>query len=158
VEDLGLITPDVVKLRDELGYPGMKVLQFAFDSGPDNPYLPHNYHHHCVVYTGTHDNDTTSGWFAGQPAERRQSVLDYLGMPGDQIAWDLIRLALMSVADLAIVPFQDVLGLGSEARFNRPGQAEGNWEWRFRWDQVHPKHLEQLGHLTQIYGRTPQPR
>ena len=157
VEDLGLITPDVVKLRDELGYPGMKVLQFAFDSGPDNPYLPHNYHHHCVVYTGTHDNDTTSGWFAGQPTERRQAVLDYLGTPSDQIHWDLIRLALMSVADLAIVPLQDVLGLGSEARFNRPGQAEGNWEWRFRWDQVHPKNLEQLGHLTQIYGRTPRP-
>ena len=152
-----MITPAVVELRDQLGYPGMKVLQFAFDSGPDNPYLPHNYHRHCVVYTGTHDNDTTRGWFTALPSDRREAILDYLGVTGEQIHWDFIRAALASVADLAIVPLQDVLGLGSEARFNRPGEPEGHWEWRFRWEQLDPQCVDKLAHLSEIYGRAPRP-
>src|SRR5581483_6720589 len=153
VEDLGYITPDVVALRQRLGYPGMKVLQFAWDSGPTNPFLPHNFEPNCVVYTGTHDNDTTLGWFrSATPAERAHAT-QYMGVSGEDIAWDLIRLAFASVADLAIVPVQDVLSLDTDARMNFPGRAEGNWAWRLRHDQLRDEHADRLRHLSTTFGR-----
>jgi 4-alpha-glucanotransferase len=143
----------VEELRDELGFPGMKVLQFAFSGDPDDIYLPHNYLPHCVVYTGTHDNDTTLGWWrALQPQDRRKIQL-YLGRDGGDISWDFIRLALASVAELAIVPMQDALGLGSEARMNTPGQAGGNWGWRYTPDMLTIELVERLRGLTALYGR-----
>jgi len=135
-EDLGVITPAVEELRDYCGFPGMKILQFAFDSGPDNPYLPHNHEKNCVVYTGTHDNNTTQGWFDELTPVRRKDVVEYIGCSGKQIANGLLRTALMSVADTVIVPFQDLLGLSSDARMNVPGTASGNWEWRFSWSMI----------------------
>ena len=157
VEDLGLITPDVVALREDLGLPGMKVLQFAFDSGPSNAYLPHNYRRECVVYPGTHDNQTTIGWFQSRPEAERQAIQRYLGHDGSDIAWDLIRLALASVADTAILPLQDVMRLGDEARMNTPGRAMGNWGWRYLSHQLHPGLAAGLGELTATYGRRAAP-
>ncbi len=157
VEDLGLITPDVVALRQMLGFPGMKVLQFAFDQDPDNPYLPHNYDRNCVVYTGTHDNQTTVGWFHTLDEQARRQVQTYIGKDAADIAWDFIRLALMSVADLAIVPLQDVMRLGDEARMNTPGRAWGNWSWRFLPHQLHHGLAAGLGDLTDAYGRRARP-
>lgn len=156
VEDLGMITPEVLALRDRLGYPGMKVLQFAFDGGASNAYLPHNYERNCVAYTATHDNDTTVGWYASLNERERSRVLRYLGTDGRDIAWEMIRLAFGSVANTAMVPLQDVLRLGSEARMNFPGRAEGNWAWRYASDQLTQAHLARLRDLTEIYGRTPR--
>ncbi|MDQ3696321.1 MAG: 4-alpha-glucanotransferase [Chloroflexota bacterium] len=153
VEDLGLITADVTALRDELGLPGMKVLQFAFDSGPASMYLPHTFDHHCVVYPATHDNQTTIGWFASISDDDRQSVQRYLGTDGSDIAWDLIRLALASTAGMAIVPLQDVMRLGDDARMNTPGQPTGNWGWRFLPHMLHPGLASALAELTWTYGR-----
>jgi 4-alpha-glucanotransferase len=153
VEDLGVITPDVVSLRETLGFPGMKVLQFAFENDPANVYLPHNYEPHSVVYTATHDNQTTVGWFQARGERERQAVQGYLGRDGADIAWDLIRTALASVANTAIVPMQDVLRLGDEARMNVPGQPIGNWSWRMRWDQLDDGLADGLRTLTTIYGR-----
>jgi 4-alpha-glucanotransferase len=155
VEDLGLITGRVKALRDELGFPGMKVLQFAFSGDPDDAYLPHNYEHNCVVYTGTHDNDTTLGWWNSLDQRERARVQVYLGRHGDDISWDLIRLALMSVADRAIFPLQDVLGIGSEGRMNTPGRTRGNWGWRISDDMLNDRVRERLRGLTEIYGRAP---
>ncbi len=155
-EDLGIITPEVEALRDTLGYPGMKVLQFAFGGDARNPYLPHNFERRCVVYTGTHDNDTTVGWFNSRPRQERASILRYLGRDGSEIHWDLLRLALASVADVAVAPLQDVLGLGSEARMNLPGQPSGNWSWRFTADQLSPQLAARLGELAATYGRGQQ--
>lgn len=153
-EDLGLITEEVRELLAATGFPGMKVLQFAFGSGPTNPYLPHNYADpNCVVYTGTHDNDTTRGWFASLSDDDRRQVTRYLGTGGDSIAYDLMRLALGSIARTAIVPLQDVLGLGSEARVNTPGAPEGNWSWRLMAEQMEPARAECLAELTALYGR-----
>ncbi len=155
-EDLGVITPDVDALRHEFRLPGMRILQFAFDEAGDNTnaYLPHNYDRNTVVYTGTHDNNTTQGWWAeASPALRRQ-VLDYLGTgDGHDIHWQLIRAACASVADTAIHPLQDVLGLGTEHRMNLPGQGEGHWEWRFTWGQVQPFHAERLARFGSLYRR-----
>lgn len=157
-EDLGLITPEVRALLAELGYPGMKVLQFAFDSGPSNLYLPHNYDDpNYVVYTGTHDNDTTRGWYDSLGEGTRDFVRRYLGTSGADIAWDLVRLALASIADTAIVPLQDLLDLGSEARMNRPGAPEGNWRWRVLAEQLTPAVAARLAELTWLYGRTREP-
>lgn len=153
VEDLGLITPDVHELREQLGYPGMRVLQFAFGGGSDNPYLPHNYESNTVVYTGTHDNDTTLGWFWSCPPRERANALRYLGTDGQDIVGDLIRLAHMSVAKAAIVPLQDVLELGSEARMNVPGTASGNWEWRYQEEALTGERARRLAALSQTYGR-----
>ena len=153
-EDLGVITPAVNALRKQLGFPGMRVLQFAFDHNPDNTYLPHNYEADTVVYTGTHDNDTSQGWWASLPEHERDYVRRYLSIDGNWIHWDLIRAASASVAAFAIFPMQDVLGLDSAHRMNRPGEATGSWEWRFFWDQVAPWHAERLAELTQMYGRT----
>ena len=153
VEDLGLITEDVRELQRRVGYPGMYVLQFAFDSDARNPYLPHNHERNAVVYTGTHDNDTTRGWWEQLPDERRQYVLRYLGYEPADVVDAFARLALASVANLAVLPWQDVLGLGSEARMNVPGRPEGNWGWRFRWEQVPRGRVEWLAHLAELYGR-----
>ena len=153
-EDLGIITPAVEQLRDAGGFPGMKVLQFAFGSGPDNPYLPHNYTTlRCVVYTGTHDNDTTAGWFAQLPPEERAYVCRYLDSDGTEIHWDMIRLAMLSIAEMAVVPLQDVLGLGSEARMNLPGRPHGNWTWRCPAGALTDAVAKRLRQLALDYGR-----
>ena len=164
-EDLGVITPEVDALREQFGFPGMRVLQFAFGSDPKaDDYRPHNYPRNCVVYTGTHDNDTTIGWFRGedvkdstQSKEERQRetqvALNYLGTDGREINWDFIRLALMSAADTAIIPMQDILGLGSEARMNLPARAEGNWCWRFTPDLLTEEIKARLRKLTALSGR-----
>jgi 4-alpha-glucanotransferase len=162
-EDLGIITSDVVELRDRFGFPGMRVLQFAFLSGqPGDLHLPHNYPRNCVVYTGTHDNDTTVGWFRGGGANtvpedvrrrERERALRYAGGDGREINWDMIRLALMSVANTAIVPLQDILGLGGEARMNTPGTERGNWLWRFRAEMLKGGVGERLSGMVEMYGR-----
>lgn len=157
VEDLGVITADVIALRESLGLPGMKVLQFAFGEDPDNAYLPHNYERNDVVYTATHDNQTTIGWFNGLPEPTRVAVQRYIGRDGSDIAWDMMRLALWSVADLAIVSLQDVMRLGDEARMNTPGRPGGNWTWRYLPHQLHDGLAAGLGDLTTTYGRRARP-
>jgi len=154
-EDLGVITPDVDSLRRQLGFPGMRVLQFAWaqPDGSANRYLPHNHEPDAVTLTGTHDNDTTAGWWAAASEPVRQHVREYLATDGSEIAWDFIRAAFASVSDLAIVPLQDVLGLSSEDRMNVPGQASGNWGWRFSWAQVRREHAERLLRLARLFGR-----
>jgi 4-alpha-glucanotransferase len=155
-EDLGDITPEVTDLLNELGFPGMKILQFAFGSGSGNPYLPHGYSRNCVAYTGTHDNDTTLGWFNHLSYDEQKAVERYVGSLNHQeVHWYLIRLALSSVADWTIFPLQDVLGLGSEARMNTPGTAEGNWGWRYREDALTNDLRDRLRNLTETYGRIP---
>lgn len=152
-EDLGVITEDVTALRDGLRLPGMKILQFAFDGGPDNPYLPHQHRPLCVVYTGTHDNDTSLGWWQGLDASAQAHVLDYLGHPGEAMPRPLLRAALASVARLAVIPLQDLLELDGDHRMNRPGVAEGNWRWRFEWDMVPAGLGERLLAWNRLYGR-----
>jgi 4-alpha-glucanotransferase len=152
-EDLGVLTKRVIRLRDELGLPGMRVLQFAFDGDPDNLYLPHNYDRNTVVYTGTHDNDTVRGWFAAADQGLQHRVRTYLGRDGGDISWDLIRVALSSVADWAVIPLQDVLDLGTEARMNVPGQLGGNWSWRFPSEALTDWVGVRLRDLTSLYGR-----
>ncbi len=152
-EDLGIITPEVEALRDAYALPGMKVLLFAFGGDADNVYLPHNYERHCVVYTGTHDNDTAMGWLASASDEERHHARTYLGTDGHDFAWDLIRLGQSSVADTFIAPMQDLLSLGSEARMNFPGRATGNWTWRVPNDVVNEALAERLRMLTETYGR-----
>jgi 4-alpha-glucanotransferase len=151
-EDLGTITPDVRALLEDLGLPGMKVLQFAFYE-PDSPYLPHRHVPNAVVYTGTHDNDTARGWWSTLTAEERGRVHDYLGSTGIEIEWDLIRAAQASVADRAIVPVQDVFGLGSEGRMNTPALAAGNWSWRAREEDFRPDRADRLARLARLTGR-----
>jgi 4-alpha-glucanotransferase len=161
-EDLGVITPDVVALREEFGFPGMRILQFGFGSDSKNIDLPHNYVPNVVAYTGTHDNDTTVGWFnsvAGEGSTRtaeqiereRKFCMDYLNTDGKEIHWDLIRGVLASVANTAIVPLQDLLGLGTEARMNLPNSTEGNWAWRYK--SIPETIAPRLKELTQLYGR-----
>ena len=152
-EDLGLITEEVRALREKFSLPGMRVLQFAFDGGADNPYLPHRHEANSVAYTGTHDNDTTLAWYEALPADRQAYVLDYLGAPGDAMPWPLLRAALGSVAVLAVLPMQDVLALGAGYRMNTPGTTTGNWRWRLAWDQLTPQSLAKLQHMVQLYGR-----
>lgn len=156
-EDLGLITEDVDLLRKRFGMPGMRVLHFAF-SDAENKYLPHNFdEQNTVVYTGTHDNDTTRGWYTTLPEKERDLVRRYLGRDGSDIAWDLIRLAWSSVADTAIAPLQDVLDLGVEARMNTPGKAEHNWCWRLNDGALTDAMLARLAEMTAIYGRESRP-
>ena len=165
-EDLGVITPDVEKLRDDFGFPGMRILQFAFSSDTKNIDLPHNYHQNVVVYTGTHDNDTSVGWFnsiAGESSTRtaeqieceRKFCLKYLRTDGQRIHWDFIHAVLASVANTAIVPLQDVLGLGSEARMNLPNSTSENWLWRFNEKDLTNDLASELRELTSLYGRMP---
>jgi 4-alpha-glucanotransferase len=152
-EDLGVITDEVVSLRQRSGLPGMKVLQFAFGDGPDNPYLPHNYSSGFVAYTGTHDNNTSSGWFETADEQERDFCLRYLNTHGEQIAWDLIRSAWSSVAAWSIAPMQDVLGLGPQARMNVPGRPGGNWRWRLRESELTDELASRLRELNHRYGR-----
>ncbi len=154
-EDLGVITPDVVELREEFGLPGMHILQFAFATDAHDAGLPHNFDRATVVYSGTHDNDTTVGWFNSIDDAQRQRVLDYLGTRGFDIGWDFIELGLSSVADVALFPLQDVLRLGTTARMNLPGKADGNWGWRFDWNSISDAHILGLRKLNDLYGRTP---
>jgi len=150
-EDLGIITPEVEKLRDDFGLPGMKVLQFAFGGGADNPYLPHNYPKRCVAYTGTHDNDTTVGWF--EKEADTEAVVAYLARSDEEIEWKMIREATASTALFSVVPMQDLLGLGSFARMNTPGEAEGNWRWRMTARQMEEADWARLKALAERYGR-----
>lgn len=152
-EDLGVITPEVEALRDRYDLPGMKILQFAFDSDAANPYLPHNHSINSVVYTGTHDNDTTKGWFHSLSPHSITRMYNYLGLPGTEPVQDLIRVALMSVARTAIIPLQDLLELPTEARMNRPGVALGNWGWRYQSTQLKPGLAEYYADLLSRYGR-----
>ncbi len=151
-EDLGVITPEVEALRDRFGFPGMKILQFAF-SDPSNAYLPHHHVPNCVVYTGTHDNDTTQGWYDAATPQERDFVRRYVGCDGTDATWDLIRLGMRSVADRAVFPLQDLLGLGSEARLNTPGKASGNWSWRYRAEVLTDALAGRLADLTVLYAR-----
>ena len=153
-EDLGDISPDVRQLLEELGFPGMKVLQFAF-YGADSEYLPHRHTPNFVVYTGTHDNDTARGWYAALKPEERERVFDYLGCDGRDVEWALIRAAYGSVAERAIVPLQDVLGLGSEARMNTPSEPADNWRWRAPADAWRPDLAARLRRMALLSGRLP---
>lgn len=152
-EDLGIITEEVEALRDDFALPGMKILQFAFDGNSNNPYLPMNYPHNCVVYTGTHDNDTTLGWFEHLNDFQKQRVYDYLGWSSMPMPNVLIHAAMASVANLAIIPMQDVLRLGSPDRMNTPGTIEGNWHWRFDWSQLTGDKVDYLAHLIGLFDR-----
>ncbi len=157
-EDLGLITPEVHALRDRLGIPGMKVLQFAFGDPGAHIYLPHSYVPNCVAYTGTHDNDTTLGWWrSGASKEERAHVQAYLGPLNEDVGWAFIRAAFASVARMAVVPLQDVLGLGSEARMNTPSRIEGNWGWRMGPGLLTAELSDKLAALTAMCDRVPRP-
>jgi 4-alpha-glucanotransferase len=152
-EDLGVITPEVEALRDRCGFPGMKILQFAFGSGPGNPYLPHNHVSNCVVYTGTHDNDTSAGWLAGRAGGEMRHLQQYLPQVAAGGAWELVRAVQASVADSAIVPLQDLLGLGSEARMNLPGTPSGNWGWRCPPGALTEQAAQKMREVSVLYGR-----
>jgi len=159
VEDLGEVTAEVEELRDSFELPGMKILQFAFGGGSDNIHRPHNYDRNCVVYTGTHDSDTVRGWYkartrkkGGNP-EEADFCRRYLQTDGKEIHWDFIRAALASVANTAIIPLQDVLGLDNRARMNIPATNEGNWQWRAKDGQIRPEMVDRLRELTELYGR-----
>ena len=152
-EDLGEPDPGVYELRDHYRFPGMKVLQFAWASDGQDPFLPHNYDKRCVVYTGTHDNDTTRGWYEKAPERERDYLRRYLRVDGHDVAWDMIRLAMMSPANMAIVPLQDCLNLGSEARMNTPAVASGNWSWRFLSHQLSESVRDGLADMCDLYGR-----
>ena len=156
-EDLGVITPDVEALRNRFGLPGMRIVQFAFGRMAEERFLPHNYARHTVVYTGTHDNDTTLGWHATLGAAGLREFRRYIPAVEGDAAWDLLRTAWASVADLAVVPLQDVLSLGTEARMNFPGTAQGNWRWRLADVALTAKALEHLRELTEIFDRLAKP-
>ncbi len=155
-EDLGFLTPSVRKLLEDTGFPGMKVLQFAFDSRETSNYLPYFYPHNCVVYTGTHDNDTVRGWYKALTKEDRKLAVDYMNnadSPEEEISWDFIRLALSSVADLAVIPIQDYLELGGEARINLPSTLGGNWIWRMKEGEFTPAIIKRCRQMNRLYGR-----
>ena len=156
-EDLGVITAEVTALRQRFGFPGMRILQFAWgeQDGGRNAYLPHNHTRDTVVYPGTHDNDTTVGWWQSVPEAVRHHLREYLACDGGDIAWTLLRTASASVANLALFPMQDVLRLDGSQRMNTPGTAQGNWAWRFTWEQVQPTHAAGLVRLGQLYNRLP---
>ncbi|MCD6561839.1 MAG: 4-alpha-glucanotransferase [Deltaproteobacteria bacterium] len=156
-EDLGFITPDVKEIMHHFQFPGMKLLLFAFgDDLSANPYIPHNLVKNCVIYTGTHDNNTARGWFEKEAGpEVKERLFDYLGreITAEEVAWELVRLAMMSIANTAILPVQDILGLGEEARMNRPSTTKGNWQWRLLPDQLTSPVEKRLLKMTEIYGR-----
>ncbi len=154
-EDLGVITPEVDALREQFHWPGMRILQFAFGGATEDRFLPHSYERNTVVYTGTHDNDTTRGWFAMATPKEQAFVRRYVGEADEaSVVWKLIRLAWASVADLAVAPLQDVLNLDGAARMNLPGRAAGNWAWRYRAEQLTEKHLTDLADLTELFARS----
>lgn len=152
-EDLGIITEAVDELRNRFSIPGMKILQFAFGGGAENPYLPQNYEKNCVVYTGTHDNDTTLSWFNELDESLQAHVLDYLGKPSEAMPWPMIRAGLSSVSRLCMIPMQDLLALGEGHRMNTPGTQEGNWQWRYAREQIPEELAGKLLHLNKLYGR-----
>jgi 4-alpha-glucanotransferase len=152
-EDLGIITPDVEALRRKFGFPGMRILQFAFSGDATNRYLPHNHEPDTVIYAGTHDNNTAAGWWAAATEHERHYARGYLGTDGHDMPWTLIRCGMASVADTAVHSMQDVLALPAECRMNFPGHGEGCWGWRFRWSQIHPWHAARLAELSRLYGR-----
>jgi 4-alpha-glucanotransferase len=153
-EDLGVITPDVVELREKFNLPGMKVFQFAFSEGPEDPFLPHNYPENCVVYTGTHDNDTTRGWFTEASDQEREFCRKYLNRDSSNIAWDMMRAIWGSVAVFSLAPMQDLLNLGSEARMNYPGRPSGNWDWRMRASDMDKQLIRRLKEMNYLYSRS----
>ncbi len=155
-EDLGEITPDVIAMRDQLGLPGMKILQFAFAADPEDLFLPHNYVRNCVAYTGTHDNDTTLGWYQSAPENERDLARRYLARSGEDIAWDMIRAVWSSVAVYALAPLQDFLSLGNEARMNYPGRASGNWTWRFPAYALDEMLKARIKETNFLYSRLPE--
>jgi 4-alpha-glucanotransferase len=155
-EDLGLITPDVIELRENCGFPGMKILQFAFGTDAENDYLPHNFNPACVVYTGTHDNDTVQGWWSNASQQERLFARSYLAADSHDIHWSMIRAACNSVANLAVFPLQDVMGLDASHRMNQPGTLGGNnWVWRFDWNTLGSEAGQALGVITAASGRGP---
>ncbi|CAD5366438.1 4-alpha-glucanotransferase [Rubrivivax sp. A210] len=153
-EDLGIITPDVDALRKQFGFPGMRILQFAFAGDAADRFLPHNHEPDTVVYPGTHDNDTVAGWWAAASDHERHFARGYLATDGHDMPWTLIRAAMASVADTAVHPMQDVLALPTEHRMNFPGQESGWWGWRFQWGHVQAWHAARLAELARLYGRT----
>jgi 4-alpha-glucanotransferase len=155
-EDLGLITPGVVALRDQFDFPGMKILQFAFGGERNNDFLPHTFPANCVVYTGTHDNDTVIGWYNSASEDERDHFRRYMAVDGRDAAWDMIRMAYMSVADTAVATMQDLMRLGTEARMNFPGKVGGYWRWRYTADMLTPYVARGLRELTVLYGREPK--
>jgi 4-alpha-glucanotransferase len=156
-EDLGVISDDVVLAMEDFSFPGMKVLQFAFGEGmPQNPYIPHNHRRNCVVYAGTHDNDTAAGWWKSAPADEKKNFLDYAGLKSispEQAADELIRMALSSPADLAVITAQDILRLGTEARMNTPSTTGGNWKWRLESLAPLERELGRIAALNVLFGR-----
>ncbi len=152
-EDLGVVTPSVEELRDRFQFPGMKILQFAFESDSANSFLPHNYTQNCVVYTGTHDNDTTIGWYHTAPESEKHKVREYTRSDGSEIHWDLIRLGMLSVADQAIFPFQDFMDLGAEHRMNIPGTISNNWIWRYTDKMLNAIDKDRIRHLVYLSNR-----
>jgi 4-alpha-glucanotransferase len=157
-EDLGLITPGVVALRDKYNLPGMKVLQFAFHENNDDPFLPHNHIPNCVVYTGTHDNNTTIGWWRTGEATRaaKRSLTRYVGHKIEHANWELIRVGMASPAHTFIIPFQDIISADQRARMNTPGSASGNWSWRFAPAALEGKSKARLAQWTQFFARGPK--
>ncbi len=157
-EDLGDLTPSVLDLRDATGLPGMAILQFAYGGEADNAYLPHNLRPNCIIYPGTHDNDTTLGWYASAPEKTRDHVRRYHRIDGHEVGWDFIRASYASVANLAVIPLQDLLSLGSSARFNTPGLPAGNWQWRATAAQLQRQQANSASYLrglAELYGRLP---
>lgn len=149
-EDLGEITPKVRELKEQTGFPGMAILQFAFGGKADNPYLPHNLIADSIIYPGTHDNDTTLGWYQDATPETQDQVRRYFSISGEEISWDFLRAAYRSVSRLAIIPMQDLLSLDSEARMNTPGEAAGNWQWRYTKDQLENLHQNSTAYLREL--------
>jgi len=152
-EDLGLITPDVIELRDRFDLPGMRILQFAFGEDESNYFLPHHYIANCVAYTGTHDNDTSIGWWHAAREHEKNFARRYLNFDGNEINWQMISILSASAANTVIYPLQDIIGLGSEHRMNTPGTAEGNWAWRFSWDIIQTWQTDKLAELTLRHNR-----
>ena len=174
-EDLGFLTPSVLKLLEDTGFPGMKVLEFAFQAGEESSYLPYLYKQNCVVYTGTHDNDTVVGWYRSLSPEDKKFVDDYMGIHDldkenpynscaaptvtektrweKEVSWEVIRLALASTADLAVIPMQDYLGLGTEARINMPSTLGGNWTWRMKKGAFTQEIQKRCRQMNRLYGR-----
>jgi 4-alpha-glucanotransferase len=152
-EDLGLITEDVIELREKFNLPGMKILQFAFDSGEENDFMPHTYNKNCIVYTGTHDNDTTLGQYKSSKDTDKDFMHEYFHVDKNDPVWSYIKLAWSAVADVAIAPLQDVLRLDTNARMNFPGKPSGYWKWRFTKQMLTEKHADELLRITRLYGR-----
>ncbi|MBU2585821.1 MAG: 4-alpha-glucanotransferase, partial [Bacteroidetes bacterium] len=152
----GILVPGVYDLRDKFNLPGMKILQFAFGTHGEKKFLPHRYPKNCAVYTGSHDNDTTLGWWnsiQNDGTDTKEFFLKYTNSNGTDVCWDLIKLAYSSIADIVIIPLQDFLRLGTEARMNFPGKENHNWQWRFSWDQIYDGLSYQIKELTQLYER-----